>query len=140
MYRLGERIRLDLPEPYAGATVEVDTIVSRVIASRAVALASAFLDAEGADEVVTMVAMFELFIAEARPTWDLVDHRGPIPATPVGMGRLPTPLFMSMVDLWTDTVEPVRDEAGPDGGMPVAMLSDADIAAAKKRIRVMKTA
>lgn len=141
MFRLGERVRLDLPEPYSGATVEVDSIVSRVIASRAVALATAFLEADGEDEIVAMVALFEFLCREGRPTWDIVDHHGPVPTTPAGLGRLPTPLFMSIVDGWTDTLPHAGiDQAGPQGGLPVDMPSDADLAVAKRRMRVMKSA
>lgn len=136
MYRLGERVRLDLPEPYSGATVEVDSVVSRVIAMQAVALASAFLSG-GESEFAAMSATFEMIVAEARPTWDIVDHKGPVPVTVAGFMRLPMPLALAIFDGWTDTLlaRDKVDSAGPDGGAPVGGASDAEIALAKKRIR-----
>lgn len=102
MYRLGQRVRLTLPEPYAEASVEVDSIVSEVIALRVVTSASAFLASDTDGEDAAMLALARLVIDEARPSWDFVDGRGPIPATVAGLRRLPVALTLAIVEAWTD--------------------------------------
>lgn len=140
MYRLGERVRLDLPERFAGAVVEVDTVVSAFIAGRAVSLVSRFAAAEGEDEGKALAALYALVAAEARPSWDLCDHKGPISPDAGGFLRLPTELGMGIVEAWLDTMHPVIEQdpdaaAGPDGGGLTPGPSDAELAAARRRAR-----
>lgn len=134
MFRLGDRVRLDLPEPWAAAVVEVDTVVSRVIAVRAVTLASAYLSSDALSEDDAATDLYDYVIDEAQPAWDFVDGRGPIPASVAGFLRLPPALALAIVDLWTETVndaERVAEEAkaaGPDGGgLSEGGVSDDDI-------------
>jgi hypothetical protein len=110
MYRLGERVRLDLPEPYQTATVEVDRVVSQNVAAGAIALASAFEAAEA--QMEALAALFAYVISEARPTWDLVEPRGAVPVTPSGFLRLPTDLAFAIFEGWLDTLTKKVSDGG----------------------------
>lgn len=47
--------------------------------------------------------MYELYLSEARPQWNLVDQRGPVPTTLSGMLRQPVPLMHKLYAMWLAT-------------------------------------
>lgn len=105
-YRVhGDRVALPIED---GPTVEVQPIGSWPIYWHAVGLTSAFLDAKGpAAELEALMAAYGFFVREAQPTWEIVDHRGPVPATAEGMLRLPVlEIGIRMVDAWAETFLP----------------------------------
>lgn len=107
-YRLpSERVPLALNGP----SVEVERIASWAIRQYAAALATAFYAADGpAAEYSALEKMYGLFMVEAQPTWDIVDHRGPVPVTPAGMMRLPLPLAFEVYEQWSATFEGIAEE------------------------------
>lgn len=102
MYRLpGERVKLDLDGP----TVEVEPIRSWMIQTESLALAARLGAAEeGVAEYAALKSLYEFFVAEAQPTWDIGDHRGAIPNTAAGMMRLPLALASSIISQWQDSL------------------------------------
>lgn len=100
MHRLpGERVSIGDPP------IEVERLAAWTILRVAIHRMSVFLGTdEPAKEILALRDLYALFMDEAQPTWDLADHKGPIPATPDGMWRLPLPLALSYVDGWTDTI------------------------------------
>jgi len=131
VYRLGERLRLDLDPP--GATVEVDTVVSAVIAARAIGLVEAFGAAEGADDLAALAALYAFIVEEARPSWDFVDHRGPIPATVDGFQRLPLPIALTIVDRWVATLPAAAPSDAPSDAELAAVLARPGLAAIREK-------
>jgi hypothetical protein len=109
------RITLELDGP----SVEVTEIIAEPIHALGVARAAAWAGAKGESAQLTALReLYELFAAEAQPTWDIADHRGPVPATSAGMLRLPIPLGLSIVSGWLDTITPKTtavDELTPPG-------------------------
>ena len=114
-YRLpGGRVPVAFGEPYVGLTVEVESIGAWPIYQRALSLVAAFFAAnEPAAEARALRELYEFVIAEAQPSWDIADHRGPVPATAAGMLRLPLAVTLGLVDLWTSTFAAVEEEPLP---------------------------
>jgi hypothetical protein len=102
MWRLpGDRTTLDLDGP----SVEVEPLHSWHIADECKSYWAAFMAATKAeDERRALNALYTTFVAEALPSWDIADHRGPIPATAAGMTRLPLPLVDSIIGQWLQTL------------------------------------
>lgn len=120
MYRLpSERIPLALDD---GPTVEVERIAAWPIYRTAISLVGAFYDARTPDaEIAALSRIYGYFVVEAQPVWDIADHRGPIPATPEGMLRLPLAIALGLVQGWAATFLPPEppttavDEVIPPG-------------------------
>ncbi len=93
-YRLGGR---RVPLTVDGLTIEVQPIVSDSVYRAVVGLGSAFLAEPSTDALSTLAACFCL---EAQPTWDIIDHRGVVPATPSGMLRLSDVMALEIVSEW----------------------------------------
>jgi len=113
-YRLpGGRVPLAFEDgQYVGLQVEVEPLTAWAVYRYAVGLVAAFFAAdEPAAEFAALRAVYEQFVTEGQPTWDIVDHRGPVPATAAGMLRLPLPLGLRIVELWSETFAPVEAEA-----------------------------
>ena len=89
-----------------GPTVEVQPIGAWPLYRTAVGLVSAFLAAKPEAESAALRELYAFFVAEGQPTWEIVDHRGPIPPTPDGMLRLPLPVAFGMIDGWTSAYVP----------------------------------
>lgn len=135
VYRLpGERIRLDLDGP----TVEVERIAApaiRVVVMRDVDL---YFKADGeAAQVVALVPVYERFIAEAQPTWDISDHRGPIPVTSSGMLRLGE-LGVRIIVEWVQ--DSVRVEEVPQSAVDAIIPPGKLNTDLKRRLRSVKAA
>jgi len=107
-----------------GPTVEVQSIGAWPIYRTAVGLVSAFLAAKPAAEGVALRELYAFFVAEAQPTWAIVDHRGPILPTPDGMLRLPLPLALAIIDGWVSTFQPVPEATAVDAMIPPGALRD----------------
>lgn len=108
-YRIpGGRVPLDLHGP----TVEVERLVAPVTSYLVRAGIAGFLVAK--DETARLTALnaiYERFVPEAQPTWDLIDHRGPILPTVGGMLRLdPLALGLPIVYAWLETMAVVEEE------------------------------
>lgn len=100
-------------------TIEVAPILAWPIAfsvSRLIAVYEAAT--EGSAEVVALRDLYGTFLEEAQPTWDLIDHRGPIAPTLAGMWRLPLPVALGLIGAWLTTITPPStavDEMVPPG-------------------------
>jgi hypothetical protein len=107
--------------PAEGCTVEVSDIVAWPVYYAGVTMASAYFAAtEPASELVALERLYGFFCIEAQPTWEIVDHRGAVPATAAGMLRLPLELALGIVAAWTEAfvAEPPStavDEVYPPG-------------------------
>lgn len=127
-YRLpSERILL----PIEGPSVEVERIAAWPLYWAALRLLTACLNATTPDErAVALARMYGAFELEAQPTWDLADHRGPIPATAAGMNRLDVAFALDLVAEWLDThnrseeVPEAVDEAVPPGELRDAIHAE----------------
>lgn len=103
---IGGRVSLTVDEgTYAGASCDVDTIDSQplrqLVAFRVNALLAA---APGSpDELAALQSLYAFVEAHARPVWNLVNAKGPVPATAGGMLLVPVPLLLAFVDQWADT-------------------------------------
>lgn len=97
-----ERVSLDLDGPI----VEVQRLASLGIWAVAMNEMSAVMKAKGrAAQVTALSALYERFVAEALPSWDILDHRGPVPATVSGALRLPFELGVLIVAGWLETFD-----------------------------------
>lgn len=104
-------------------TVEVSRIGAYPIWVNAVRLASAWAAAKTDQAVILALReVYGTFIAEAQPTWAIIDHRGPVPPTTEGMWRLPVPLAMGLVSEWMDTI--VEKSTAVDELIPPSPLRD----------------
>ena len=104
-----ERIALDLDGP----TVEVERLISWTTQYEGLHTLARFMEAsKPSDEYVALRSLWEQFIAEAQPSWDIVDNRGPVPATAAGMARLPLTLSIAICSMWLNSlvVEEVEEE------------------------------
>lgn len=113
MWRVSdERVQLDLDGP----SVEVEPLRSWMISAELAVLAQKVQDAaEGAPLYVALLELFERFIYEAQPVWDIADHHGPVPYTAHGMARI-FPLSVQIVEQWRETIDakPEREALPPD--------------------------
>lgn len=113
-YRLaGDRVPLTVD----GLVIEVQPIVSDTVYRTVVALGSAFL-AEPSTDALERLASY--FCIEAQPTWEVVDHRGSVQASPTGLLRFPDVLAVGIVSGWAEAfvAEPPStavDEVYPPG-------------------------
>jgi hypothetical protein len=137
-YRLpGGRVELPIEGQLEGLRVEVEPIGAWAIYRAAVSLVALFFAADGpAAEFAALRDLNAFFVDEAQPTWDIVDHRGPVPATAQGMLRLPLALVLNLVNGWTDTLatEDEKPATAVDAIVPPGDLRDQlNDALAKKR-------
>ena len=102
---IGSRARLIVDDgDYAGVEAEFETINAFPVYYLVVGAAAAYAEAEGAAaELEALNRLYELAADLGRPVWNITDPHGPIPATPTGMLRVPVPLMLQLVDLWTET-------------------------------------
>lgn len=133
-YRLpGERVALDLDGP----SVEVEPIRAWAMQHLGVALYAAVNAAKPGDAM--LVALRELYrfvLGEAQPSWDIVDHRGPVPVSEVGMLRLPLDLGLGISLGWLGTFDVAKPASAVDALIPPGELNTAlkrRLAAAKRK-------
>lgn len=107
-----------------GPTVEVQPIGAWPIYRTAVGLVAAFFAAKPAEEAAALQAVYRFFVSEAQPTFEIVDHRGPILPTADGMLRLPLPLALGIIDGWTSTFQAVPEATAVDAMVPEGPLRD----------------
>lgn len=102
---IGQRAATLVDEgPFAGTYAVVDQIVAWPVYTVAIARIKAFIDAAtAADEITTLRSMYEWYVGQARPAWNIEEPRGPVPPTTVGMLRLPVPLARLLYELWLET-------------------------------------
>lgn len=85
--------------------IEVYRIASYPLWVGAVRFAAAWAKAKTDDaNIAALTDLYSTFIAEAQPTWTIVDHRGPVLPTLAGMYRLPVEMAMGLVSGWLDTI------------------------------------
>lgn len=140
-YRIpGGRVTLDLDGP----SIEVEQLVSPTVGFLVRAELAAFLEAKDeAGRIAALGPICERFVVEAQPTWEIVDHRGPILPTVAGMLRLdPLRIVLPAVMAWVETM-PVADEDAPatavDALIPPGPLNaslNQQLAEAKRRRKV----
>jgi hypothetical protein len=86
-------------------TIEVFRIASSPLWGEAVRLASAWAAAKStAAQIDALRDMAAFFVAEAQPTWAIVDQRGAVPPTVGGVLRLADTLQLALFSEWTDTI------------------------------------
>lgn len=105
-YRLpSERVAIAIED---GPTVEVEKIGAWPIYHTAVGLVSACTAATTeAATTDALLRLYEFFVAEAQPTWEITDHRGPILPTATAMLRLPVnEVALPIVEGWAETFTP----------------------------------
>lgn len=105
-------------------TAEVTRCASWPIQQNAVRLWAAFLRATGQAELTALRELFEFFVAEAQPTWDLVDHRGAVPPTVGGMLRVNHLHALGLVLAWTQTLQVAPTPSAVDELIPEGPLRD----------------
>jgi hypothetical protein len=49
--------------------------------------------------------MFQFFLYEAQPVWDLADHHGPIAVLPDAWRRIPHDLLFDIIGQWQDSLQ-----------------------------------
>jgi hypothetical protein len=120
-YRLpGERVPVTVED---GPTIEVEVITAYPIYVNGVRLAAAFDAAKpGAAEITALRELYAFFAVEAQPTWEITDHRGPIPNTAEGMWRLPLAVAFAFVNGWLETANP--KPSAVDAMIPPGPLRD----------------
>jgi hypothetical protein len=95
-----ERVTLDLDGP----SVEVEPIRSWNIHLESLHAWRVVADAEKPEaKYVALTKLYEQFVFEAQPTWDIADHRGPVPTTARGMARIPLDLQLAILAGWVDS-------------------------------------
>ena len=118
-------------------TIEVSSVVAWPIAHTTTALVGAFYRAKPGDaEMAALRDLYAYFVLEAQPSWDIVDHRGTVPATAAGLLRLPVETALGLIGEWIGTLIPeptVADEVLPDG--PVRDEVNAALKAARRKGR-----
>jgi hypothetical protein len=133
-----DRNKLDLDGP----AVEVERLHSFHVQQECQRLIAVFTQSSDRDAMYTALStLFDRFVAEAMPQWDIVDGKGPVPADGRGMARLPLPLSLAMIQVWVDDLEfgivaeakptSAVDEMVPPG--PVNAELKRRLAAAKRR-------
>jgi hypothetical protein len=118
VYRLnGDRTPLTLD----GLTIEVQPVVSDTVYRSIVALGAAAVAAPSND---TLSAVAVYFCTEAQPTWDIIDHRGIVPATPAGMLRMSDALALGLVSEWAAAFVAEPPETAVDKIIPPGEMRD----------------
>lgn len=104
-YRLpSERVTLTSE---TGAAIEVAPVSAWALAFHASGLIAAYNAADpGGAELMALRDLYRFFVAEAQPTWAIIDHRGPITPTAEGMYRLPLDIALPMIGEWIGTLTP----------------------------------
>lgn len=95
-----------------GPTIEVERVGSLLVQQQAVGLSLAFYAAKPAGQIAALRAAYEFFVVEAQPTWEIVDHRGPVLPTVGGLLRLDPALGLAFIEAWCATL-PVPEEEVP---------------------------
>lgn len=137
VYRLpGERIALDLDGP----AVEVERILAAPIQQLGLRRVGACLAVDdAAPKLEALLALYELFVREAQPSWDIADHLGPIAPTATGMARLPVTLAMQITMAWLGTLDVEESEepaTAVDAVLPPGPFRDE----VKQKLRSVKQA
>lgn len=129
-YRLpSERVALALDGP----TVEVERLGAWAIYWRAMNLLSAYYAAKKpADVAAALEGLVSFVVPEAQPTWDITDHRGPVPTSPSGMLRLPVVLILEISTGWLETFAKAEPATAVDKMVPPGALRDELNAALRK--------
>lgn len=111
MWRVpSERIALNLDGP----TVEVERLRSWMVEYECRDLVAAFNAASTrAAEHNVLAALIDRFMLEAQPSWDIVDHRGAVPANGRGMARLPLDVQLAIIVAWIETFVIAQEEPAP---------------------------
>lgn len=126
----GERVAIETED---GPTIEVGPILAWPIAALAVHRFSKYLTADdGNAQLVALRDLYDYFVAEAQPTFAIVDHRGAVPNTTSGLLRLPLDLTLKVIEAWIDTATP--ETTAVDEVIPPGELRD-DLNAALKRAK-----
>jgi hypothetical protein len=101
-YRLpSERVTVEVEN---GPPIEVERLGVWTLAWTGAYLVGQFYAATAPEaELAALRNIGAYFIVEAQPTWDIADHRGPIPVTVDGFLRLPDPMALAMVRAWLET-------------------------------------
>lgn len=128
----GERVEITVED---GPTISVGPILAWPIYYLAVSRSQAYLDAKDpAAELAALTSLYELFVNEAQPSWDIRDHKGRIPCTAAGMLRLPLSVSIPAIQEWVATAVPkpsAVDATVPPG--PVRDALNAGLRAAKRK-------
>jgi hypothetical protein len=114
-----------------GPTAEVQPIGAWPIYRTAVGLVAAFYAAPPTGEITALRELYAFFVAEGQPTWEIVDHHGPVFPTPEGMLRLPLPVAFGLIDGWTSLFVP--KPTAVDAMVPEGPLRDELNAGLRKR-------
>jgi hypothetical protein len=120
-YRLpSERVTLNIED---GPTVEVEKVSADLIYQHAVGLLSACFGAkDGKASAAALTELYTFFVLEAQPTWEIVDHRGPVAATAAGMYRFPSKLGVDICLEWAGTY--IEKATAVDELIPPSPLRD----------------
>jgi hypothetical protein len=129
-YRLpGGRVSLTIDDgPFVGASVEVEPVGLWLVYVSVVGQAAKALAAEStAERFSALRKVYETFVSEALPSWDIEDHKGRVPPTVLGMFRLPETLALSFIEKWAETfvAEEEQVETAVDKLVPPGDLRDA---------------
>lgn len=133
-YRLpGSRHQLDLDGP----SVEVEPCLSWAIQHIGIGLYRALDTAEEANaHLAALQNLGRLVLAEAMPTWDIMDHHGPVPATEAGWLRIPDLLAQQIAVGWLNTYTAEQPSSAVDALIPEGPMRNE----IKRRLRAVKAA
>jgi len=134
-YRLpGERQPLDLDGP----SVEVEPCRAYALWQLGMARYAAVEQAEpGPTQLVALQRLYEYVVPEAQPTWDILDHQGPVPTTVNGMLRLPLDIALPICLGWLATFgQEEQSDSAVDALIPPGKLREA----LKGDLRLVKAA
>lgn len=111
-----DRVTIEIED---GPAVEVGPILAYPVVLTTRALFDKYAAArEPAAEMAALRDLYEYVVAEAQPTWQLLDHKGVVPPTASGMMRLPLPIAFALIREWLDTAREkatAADAMLPDG-------------------------
>ncbi len=105
-------------------SAEVTRCASWPIQQNAIRLWAAFHRATGAVELPALRDLYEFFVDEAQPTWDILDHRGPVPPTVAGLLRLNHLHVAGLIVEWAQTLRVVPESTAVDELIPAGPLHD----------------
>jgi hypothetical protein len=114
----GERVTVEV----AGLPVELQPIGAWSIYQTAVDLTAAWIAAEGPAALSALQRACAYFCIEAQPTWEALDHRGVVPATPAGMMRLP--MALDLIVEWAEMFVREPAETAVDKMVPPGEMRD----------------
>lgn len=131
-YRLpSERVSLAIED---GPTVEVEKVAGDLLYLHAVGLIEAVVRAKSGKQGEAALDLYRFFVDEAQPTFEIIDHRGPVTPTAEGMLRLPIRLALDMCIEWAGTY--IDKETAVDAMIPPSPLRDE----LNKRLRAIRKA